>query len=186
MITTLLCANTANAEGAFHPSRVRLLIHGGVDIGEKSQLQLDFIPAGNLLGEVAPLTHLGVNIEPVKGLGVKPVIGWAFGNDEPILAIQLSPVFADRIYGWGDVELQLPSQSGYWFAQADYELTDHIHAGVEGEGWGLFSDGSSWSNGGGVNLLGRFDKTGIDLAGHIRNLDGSTKPELVVRVHLFL
>ncbi|MFA6130917.1 MAG: hypothetical protein WC730_01490 [Patescibacteria group bacterium] len=180
----VLSSPQAYAGETFHPSRVRLLIHGGYNVGETTRVQFHFIPAGNLLGELAPLGYLGLSVKPAPWLGVEPVVGWAWGPDEPIASIRLAPDFGP-VYGWFDGEIRFPSYGGYWFGQMEYRVSKWLHTGIEGEGWGDFDDGG-WSQGGGVNVLGRFEKTGLDLAIHVRDIDSKVKPEFVLRFHLFL
>lgn len=182
---TFIFTSTARAEDAFHPSRVRLLVHGGLDLSKDTRLEFLFVPAGNLIGELAPRTYLGAKLKVTDWLGVETYAGYASKPDEPLISFTLNPHFG-RLWAWTKTDVQMPSRSGYWFAQLDYQLLDWLHAGVEGEGWGNYKSGSSWSHGGGPNLLFRFGKVGVDLAVHARELKDSVKPEFVTRVHLFL
>lgn len=180
-----LFTSAAQAENAFHPSRVRLLVHGGLDLNKDVQLQAHFIPAGNLIGELAPYSYLGAKFQTSDWLGIEAYAGWAFGNDEPLVSLMFNPKFGN-LWAWTETDVQMPSWDGYWFAQLDYQLLDWLHTGVEGEGWGNYESGSLWSHGGGPNLLFQFGKIGVDLAVHVRELKDSIKPEFFTRVHLFL
>lgn len=182
---TLLFTSTARAEDAFHPSRVRLLVHGGLDLNEDARLEFRFIPAGNLIGELAPISYFGAKFKATDWLGIETYAGWAFKPDEPLVSLTLNP-HIDNLWAWTEIDLRMPSYDGYWFAQLDYQILDWLHAGVEGEGWGNYESGSSWSHGGGPNLLFRFGKVGVDIAVHARELEDSVKPEFFMRAHLFL
>ncbi|MFA6027368.1 MAG: hypothetical protein WC752_00365 [Patescibacteria group bacterium] len=183
MIAALSLSTSAMAQD-FDPTRVRLLIHGSLEVKENVELRAHFIPAGNLLGEVAPILYLGVNFKPVEWLGFEPVVGWTFVTDEPIVSLRASPDFG-LIYGWADIELNLPGLGGYWFVQADVRLLKWLHMGLEGEGWGSYYT-DFFSNGGGPNLLLRYGKVGVDLAIHAREVNDSVGPGFVIRFHTFL
>ncbi len=60
---TFLFVSRAQADGAFHPSRVRLLVHGGLDMSDNVRLELRFVPAGNLVGELASVSYLGAKFK---------------------------------------------------------------------------------------------------------------------------
>jgi len=185
-IATLTAAPLAKAESnAFHPSRVRLLIFGKQKLNSQLELRGDFIPAGNLVGELAPSGYVGLGYIPSENLDLAASAGWAFVPDEPIASIRVAPSFG-RFWIWSELDLNLPSNDGYYFAQAEYKAADVIHLGVEAEGWGNYSTGG-WSHGAGPNLLLRFGKqVGFDLALHARKQDDQLKPEFVTRFLLFL
>ncbi len=184
--SALLFASVAQAEDTFHPSRARLLFHGAQNIDNVAQLRAHFIPSGNLMNGLSPLVFLGAGMKPADWIDIEPALGWTFGNNEPILSLRLCPAFG-KFYVWADAEINLPSKNGYWFAQADYKILDWLHAGIESEGFGgNYEDGSSWSHGGGPNVLLRLGKMGVDTALHIRDLDHSVRPEFLMRFHVFL
>lgn len=185
LLLTFLFSMNVLANDTFDPSRVRLLMHGHHDFQNDTQLRIHFIPAGNLLGEVAPLAYLGYGFKLAKWLDVEPTVGWTFGNDEPIVSLRLVPNASD-LWAWLDLELQPKTKNHYWFAQVDYKFFDWLHAGFEGEGWGDLEKSETISYGGGPNLLFRMDKVGFDFAVHGRRLNDSFKPEFVLRCHLFL
>lgn len=180
-----LSSVNARADDEFHPSRVRLLIHSDFQVNDEVHLRVNFIPAGNLLAGLAPLAYLGLGWQATSWLDIEGTLGWCFKANEPIVSTRLSLNFGD-FYAWGDLELQLPGENGYWFLMAEYKLLDWIHVGVEGEGWGSYIGNAPWSNGGGPNILFRFGKVGLDLVIHVRDLNDSVKPEFFLRAHLFL
>ena len=182
---TLFVCTTAEAQEAFHPSRMRLLVHGGYDLSETTRLEFRFIPAGNLLGELAPITLLGAKFKVAGWLLVEPYVGWKTASNEPLVSLTFNPSF-DKLWAWTEVDVVFPSWGGYWFVQVEYKFAEWFHAGLEGEGWGNYKDAESWSHGGGANALFRFGKIGMDLAVHLRGLQGVVKPEFFLRVHLFL
>lgn len=176
---------SAQADETFHPSRVRLIFYGETELSDYVDLKSQFIPSGNLIGELSPWLFLGLGLEPSDWLKMEAHTGWVFGNDEPHVAVMLNPHFGDA-WAWMEMALQLPSLESYWFAQVDYQILDWLHAGVEGEGWGSYEDASSWSQGGGPNILFRLGNFGLDLAVHARDVEGTVKPEFVVRTHVSL
>jgi len=169
-----------------HPSRVRLLIHGKVSLTESVGLSGHFIPAPNLLGEVAPLTFLELNWTPVSWLTISPTVGWAFKPDEVIVSLRLNPKYK-KLWGWIDMEVRPQSLAGYWFAQVEYQCLDWLHVGVEEESWGNFEEWEGFSHGGGPNILLRFGRFGIDLTVHARDIsENGLGAEFFLRAHLFL
>ena len=185
MAMALLLASTAQANDLLHPSRARLIAHGGHDLSEKTRLEYRFAPSANLLGEPSPMAFFGAKFKATNWLGVETYLGVAFKPNEPLVSLSLNPHF-DKVYGWTAIDLREPSKAGYWFAQAEYKIFDWFHAGAEGEGWGNYEKSASWNHGGGPNLLFRFGMLGVDTAVHIRAYNGETKPEFFLRTHLFL
>ncbi len=181
----LLLTSPAHADDLFHPSRARLIAHGGHDLGEKTRLEYRFAPSGNLLGELAPAAFFGAKFKATEWLGIETYLGVAFKPNEPIMSLSLNPHF-DNVYGWTQIDLRVPSKTGYWFTQAEYKILDWFHVGVEGEGWGNYERSASWNHGGGPNLLFRFGMLGVDTTVHIRSYNSETKPEFFLRTHLFL
>jgi len=118
-------------------------------------------------------------------LVVEPYAGWAFPTDEPLLSLPLNPR-GDKVWAWTETDVQLVTGGGYVFVQAEYQFNDWLAAGVEGEGWGNWKDGSSWSTGGGPNVLLHYGQLGTDLAVQVRDNAGQVKPQFVMRFHLFL
>jgi len=93
LFTALLAGSKAHAGDTFHPSRTRLLIHGGLAMDDRTEIVYLFVPAGNLMGKLAPFAYLGLKKKPTRWLGVEGNGGWSFGDDEPIAALSLSPSF---------------------------------------------------------------------------------------------
>lgn len=185
LFATTFYATDVHAQERFHPSRVRLLVHGALALDDTEIVYL-FVPAGNLVGQVAPFAYLGLKQKPTRWLGVEGNGGWSFGDDEPIAALSLSPSFGS-FWAWTLTEVQLPSTRGYWMVELEYRLRPWLHAGIEGEGIkGSFSGAERWSNGGGPNLLFRLGKVGVDLAIHARDKESDVRPEFFLRTHLFL
>lgn len=186
VVAMTLVASFAQAEdGKFHDSRIRLLMFGKQPIAEQLELRTDFIPAPNLLGDLAPMAYVGVGYTPSENLDLAASAGWAFAPDEPIASVRVSPSVGS-FYAWSDLEVNLPSKDVYYFAQVEYKAVDALHFGLETEGWGNVDKGG-WSHGAGPNVLLRFGKQfGVDLALHGRELDSHFKPEFVTRVLLFL
>ncbi|HLD31794.1 MAG TPA: hypothetical protein VJB37_02770, partial [Patescibacteria group bacterium] len=107
----------ALAEETFHPSRMRFLVHGGYQLTEDLNLRIHFIPAGNLIGPVAPIIHPGLGIKLASWLEMEAVAGWCFATDNPLFSLRVTPTLGD-FYAWLDGEYQYPSQNFYWFVQA--------------------------------------------------------------------
>lgn len=182
----IFTTSSVNAgEKTFHPSRTRLLLFGKQKVADQLELRADFVPAGNLLGELSPLAYLGPGYTPAEWIDLAAAVGWAFKPDEPIASIRVAPTFG-RFWVWSEIDLNLPSDDGYYFVQAEFKVADAVHFGAETEGWGNFQNGG-WSHGAGPNLLLRFGKqVGFDLAVHARDQDEELKPEFVTRFLLFL
>lgn len=181
---SMLCSGKAEAD-TFHPSRVRLLLHGSYQFDDTLGISGHFIPAGNLMGELAPLAYMTVDWTPTPYLTISPCLGWSFKPDEVIASLRLTPQYKD-FYGWVDFEVRPQSWFFYWFAQAEWKATNWLHFGAEEESWGGFEEFTLASHGGGPNILFRFGQyVGIDLALHARHLDGNVKPEFFFRFHLF-
>lgn len=182
---TFLFSSTARADDTFHPSRVRLAVHGGHDVGDKTRLEYRFAPSGNLIGELAPIAIFGIKLKATDWLTVETYAGFAFKTNDPLLSLSFNP-HVDKMYAWTEIDWRALSHEGYWFAQVEYQIAPWFHAGVEGDGWGNFEKSTSWTHGVGPNALFRFGMVGIDLAIHIRELKGETKPGFFLRTHLFL
>ncbi|MFA6547962.1 MAG: hypothetical protein WCT11_03425 [Candidatus Magasanikbacteria bacterium] len=177
---------TAGAD-TFSASRVRMLIHGSNQFSEQLGASVHFIPAGNLLGEVAPLIYGSFDWTPIPELTISPTVGWTFKPDEMVVSLRLAPKIG-KFWGWVDLEERPTSRAFYWFVQAQYQVTSFLHIGAEQESWGDFHDFSTASHGGGPNVLLRFGRNfGTDLALHARSLGGSAvNLEFFSRIHLFL
>jgi hypothetical protein len=174
------------------PPRLRPLIHAGYELTEKTlELRGHFIVAGNLLApELSPHLYVGMGWKPAEWLDIELDIGMDFRNAEPKISLKPS-VSYEKFWAWAQLDVQFPSYGGYWFLQLQYKIVDWIHVGVEGEGWGNWRTPTSWSNGGGPNVLLRLGShVGIDLALHLRegpSEDGRTWGfDPFVRFHLFL
>ncbi len=181
----LLFCGSAKAEELFSPSRVGLLVHADHKLTDKTKLAATFIPSGNLAAGLAPFAYLGGKLTVTDWLVVEPYAGWAFPTDEPLLSLTLNP-HGDKVWAWTETDVQLVTGGGYVFVQAEYQFNDWLAAGVEGEGWGNWKDGSSWSTGGGPNVLLHYGQLGTDLAVQVRDNAGQVKPQFVMRFHLFL
>ena len=182
---TLLFSSAAHADNDFHPSRARLIMHGGGDITERTRFELRFVPAGNLLGKLAPLLYVGFKFKLNDWMGIETYTGWTYGKDEPLLSLSFNFRYG-AFWAFTEDDLQLPSGLGYWFVQFERNLTKRWIIGIEGEGWGDYKNIASWSHGFGPNVLYRAGLSGVDLALHLRELNGEIKPELFIRFHVFL
>ena len=184
-LTLLLGSGTALADG-FHPSRIRLLIHGRQELKQgRTALQYHFIPSADFSAGIFPRAYMGFEVKVFDELTLEPTLGYNFSADEPIASLRITPKLG-RFWSWTDLEYQRPSGCGYWFSQVEMKARDWFHTGFEGEGWGVVGDGGSWSHGAGPDILFRFGKVGADLALHARYLNGRTAPEFFLRTHLFL
>ncbi|HBW73794.1 MAG: hypothetical protein UX10_C0035G0005 [Candidatus Magasanikbacteria bacterium GW2011_GWA2_45_39] len=170
----------------FRPSRVRMLTHSTQQFNDELSASWHFIPAPNLLDEVAPVTYGCLDWTPTPTLTISPTIGWSFKSDEPIVSLRLTHKIG-KFWGWIDLEEKPRSQTFYFFAQGEYKLTDFLHIGAEEESWGDIRHLGVASHGAGPNLLLRFGKSvGADTAIHFRSVGGgATKPEFFFRYHLF-
>ncbi len=167
----------------FHPSRFRLLAHGGTELSEGVDLRTHLI--ANFPGEFAPNVDVGVAWRPLSWLGTEVDLGWSFRTDEPIVTADVSPAWG-QWWAWMHAEFQPKSRGGYYFVQGERTVTSWIDLGVESEGWGGMQDVDSWSHGLGPNALIHFgDRMRVDLALHAREMHG-LRPEFFVRWHLFL
>lgn len=180
-IIFLVSFSTLNAS----PSRCRLLFHSGMKVSENLKIKGSFLPAGNLMVGVSPLSYLGLNFK-IREFDIQPTLGWASEVDELILSVQTSYSHA-KFWSWLDIEIQPQSWSIYWFTQAEYQITSWFATGLEADGWGMMSDSNTLSYGGGPNLLLRYGKLGMDIAVHFRHAhDQQLSPELFLRWHIFL
>jgi len=183
LICTVFSAEIAEAR---HPSRIRLLAHGNLQVADDVKLMSRFIPSGNLIGDLAPIFFLGVEVPVLDGkLKLQPHLAWNFGIDEPIGSLSTALKF-DPFWGWTDIEISLPSNGAYWFAMMEYPLHKWLHIGLEAEGWGDWTKLGSSSYGGGTNLLLRFERYGVDLAAHERKLGDAWDYEFFLRIHYLL
>lgn len=181
----LLLSSTARAEDTFHPSRVKLAVHGGYDVGDKTRLEYRFVPSGNLIGELAPIAFFGTKFKTMDWLTVETYAGFAFKTNDPLFSLSFNP-HVNKLYAWTEIDWRAVSHDGYWFAQAEYQVTPWFRTGIEGEGWGNFEKSASWTHGAGPNVLFRFGMVGIDMAVQIRDIKGDVKPQFYLRTHLFL
>jgi hypothetical protein len=165
------------------PSRIRFLIHDNIKIDSVGELRVHFIPAGNYVGTIAPFVFLGLGLQPTSWLDVEPVIGWAFDNDELALSTRIMTTHK-QFWTWTDFEVYPCSGGYYWFSQVDYKLTSWCHTGLEAEGWGAKHE-VDFSWGIGSNILLRYKKTGLDIAGQYRKDNKKEGLGLVLRIHIF-
>ncbi len=185
VVVFLLVSSSASALDSLD-SRVRLLVHGGVSLTDDVTLIGHIIPAGNLLGEVSPLSYIELNYSLVEQFKPSLTLAWAFGPDELILSTQFTGGIGPTWY-WTTFEWQPQSGGVYWFARYNVALTDSFGVGAEEESFGTFADVSGISHGGGPNIYVRFGKgVQIDLSVHYRTLVESTGLEFVLRYHIFL
>lgn len=188
-VLAALCApGKVLAEEGFLPTRVRLVVHGGHEISDRLRLELRFVPAENLVaGRLAPLLYFGPVYKITDSFTLEGGVGWASSSDEPLLSVAPS-LKIGPVWSWLSVDLELPSNQGYWFWQIEFDILPWLAVGGEGEGWGSFMQAVTWSNGGGPNVLVKLGGAGFDFAFHVRApaVGISPKPELFFRVHLFL
>jgi len=173
--------STAQAD-TFRSSRARMLVHGSRDIVEGVQLRTHFVPAGDIMSGFAPYLYVGAFYEQLK---LEILADWSYGTDDPGLSVRFMPEWGD-VWTWTDIEVQFPSGAGYWFSQGDYRVVPWLSIGVEGEGWGEYSDMKDWSHGFGPNAVLDFGKVGVDVTVHYRGVDGEWLPEFFTRFHIFL
>lgn len=182
VLVTVCFSADANAESM---SRVRLYVHGSQEIHEGVDIREHFVPALDLIGGVDPSVYLGIGIRPVEGLDIEPIVGWYFAGNEPIIGTLLS-FQRSRMWLFVDFEVNIPSWFSYWFVMLDFQIIDWLYTGIEGEGWGILTDSSIWSNGGGINLIFRLERIELDLALHARVQEGEfIIPDFLVRVQVF-
>jgi len=172
-----------------HP-RLRMVIHGGSELTPNVDSRVHIVPSTNLASGLTPYLYLGAAWKPLQWLDIESDMAWDFHNAEPVLAFRPSVKFGD-FWSWSDVEIQIPSMSGYWFLQAQYTLSDFIELGIEGEGWGKIGHADTWSHGVGSNMLLHFNKhVAVDIAFSIRHAapieNRGWSLDTFVRVHIFL
>lgn len=186
LVAVVLCVVCFSAKvWAEGMSRVRLCVHGSQEISERIDIREHFVPSMNLVEGFDPFIFLGVGIRPIEGLDIEPIIGWHFVGNEPIIGVLLS-FQRSRIWLFVDLEINIPSWFSSWFVMVDFKILEWLFAGIEGEGWGLLIDNSSWSNGGGFNLIFRLERIELDLALHARVQEGELiLPDFLVRVQIF-
>ena len=114
-----------------HP-RLRMVIHGGSELTPNVDSRVHIVPSTNLASGLTPYLYLGAAWKPLQWLDIESDMAWDFHNAEPVLAFRPSVKFGD-FWSWSDVEIQIPSMSGYWFLQAQYTLSDFIELGIEGK-----------------------------------------------------
>ena len=71
---------------AFHPSRVRLIVHDHL-----KQFSTEIVPGPDLKKGLSPLAYLGIKYKLTDSLIAEPMVGWDFLLDEPILSVRLAP-----------------------------------------------------------------------------------------------
>ncbi|NQV00128.1 MAG: hypothetical protein HQ538_05270 [Parcubacteria group bacterium] len=175
---------SANAS-AESMSRIRLYIHGSQEVRENIDIRGHLIPGADLMEGFAPMAYIGAGFRPIEGLDIEPILGWYFMDNEPVLGF-LFNLEMWRVWWHVNFEASMPSGICYWFTMLDLRILDWFYVGIEGEGWGVLTDGSSWSNGGGINLIFRMERIEVDVAVHARSLEGELViPDLLVRFHLF-
>ena len=196
ILVVAACLVLAAPRSEADPARMRFLVHGHHDLTSRLALSADLIPSGNLLGELAPLGHLILDVKATSWLTISPVIGYAFKPNEVIASLQLT-IQTKYIWSWIDFETQPQSWSTYWFAQVDYSPLKWLSLGLEEESWGDLSHFSLASHGGGPNIIFRWNIFGLDLAMHVRESTptpanvgdppgpSKTGAEFVARIHLF-
>jgi hypothetical protein len=185
-VTCQIISNSGSVSASdFRPSRVRLVMIANQEFSDKISLRTDFIPAGNLLGELAPVAFIGPSYKPGDWLTLIAMTGWSYKANEPGFSFRIAPN-SKNVWLFADIELYTPSKDGYYFAQTEYSISKALHFGIEAEGWGNYFAGD-WSHGAGPNTLLRFgDHVGLDLAIQIRQQDSQIKPEFVTRFLVFL
>lgn len=184
-VVFFFATNSASAEKKFHPSVVKMLAHGGVDLGKVIRLDAMFVPSGNLVNGFYPSLYLGATLRATKWLDITANAGWLFTPDEPIVSLMLSP-YVGKFWAFAELDVYTTSKSGYYFVEAEYKLTDWLHIGAESDGWGNYESGAEWDYGGGPNLLLRFGKIGLDFTVYSRKRGDLAAEEFQTRVHFFL
>ncbi|MBI2436486.1 MAG: hypothetical protein HYV41_01945 [Candidatus Magasanikbacteria bacterium] len=106
VLTIFLQTPSTNAL-ELHPNRVRLLIHAQYDVNEQLDVRTTFIPAGNLLGELAPIIYTGVAYQLMKWFELEMDFGWVFQPNEPLISIKPSFNFGN-FWAWSELEVQFP------------------------------------------------------------------------------
>ncbi|MBD3359458.1 MAG: hypothetical protein GF365_02010 [Candidatus Buchananbacteria bacterium] len=182
MAVVMIMATSAKAET--RPARLRLLVHGHINVQEGIDLRAHFIPAGNLVNDIAPLGYLGLGYQVNDWLNLEPAIGYDYTANEMIYSLRLE-AGQDKFYTWADYEYTAGVDASYWFVQAQYKVKPWLHVGFEEESWGRFARSEDFSHGGGPNILFRSNHWGVDLAWHYRNFEDQPGTEFFTRVHLF-
>lgn len=169
--------------GSFHPSRVLLELTGTHQLTDQWQLHGTLVAANNLVNGFAPKLFTGANWKPSARISGGVALGWSFMDNEPLLEFTLAP---SSIHWYANLvwEIMLPSQTSYWLVQTEYRWLSWLHTGIEAEGWGQIGHKSSWSSGGGPNVLLRWDNFDLDLALHARDLHGTVRPEFSARLEV--
>jgi len=179
----------ANAKPTVDHPRLRLLIHGGSELAPNLDARVHIVPSTNLASGLTPYLYLGAAWKPLQWIDIESDMAWDFHNAEAVLAFRPSVKFGD-FWGWSDVEIQIPSMSGYWFLQAQYTLSDFIELGIEGEGWGTIGHAKTWSHGVGPNVLLHFNEhIEVNIALQVRHSQGKEGKwglDPFIRVHLLL
>jgi len=178
-------AYVAHADDTFNPSVVKLFINGGIKLNDDVGLSAIFAPSSDLVNGFNPSLYLGPTWHATKWLDTTVYAGWIFNTEDPLVSLALSP-YIGQFWAFVMWDSYLRSESGYLFIQAEYKLTDWLHIGAEGDGWGDYKSGAAWAYGGGPNLLLRFGKIGFDLALYSRRLEGDAALEFQMRAQLFL
>jgi len=132
--------------------------------------------------------YLGAGFQ-TGNLEIEPALGWSFRDNEWVLALRTYPDWG-KSRAYSNLEYQLETQSYYWVAKIETHLNHFIEWGVEAEGWGDLDDYLT-SNGAGLNLVFHLQgrrrygdqdsKLQIEAAVQYREMDGSWKPQAIVR-----
>lgn len=183
----LLCIFGLSREAwALHPSRTRLLLHSAKELTPDVGISAHFVPAGNLIGELRPLIYFGVDCKVTPWLTLSPVVGWAFGPDNPLVGAW---IYASKGPVWGFVHLEYHPDTtfSYAVAMAEFRAVESwLSVGLEQETW-FYADQQDSANVGGVpNLLLRLGAVRFDVAFHFRDkpADGFDG-ELIGRFHVY-
>ena len=169
-----------------HPSRIRLLMHGKLQLTDSLSISGHLV-IPNLLGELAPVAFLEFDWKPTNWLIIAPTIAHAFEPDEVIASLRLAPSYKKIFWGWLTFEMRPQSRAYYWFVQAEWKATEWLAIGIEEESWGNFETFEESSHGGGANMLVNFGKRfRTDFAIHLRDVNSDIGPEFFLRFHVFL
>lgn len=170
----------------FFPSRLRVLVHGGAPITRQFSIKGLFVPSPNIAQEkLTPLVYLGIKWAPSIHFSMVGNVGWSFIGDNPFLSLMLDGGYGVFVTGT-QLDYNFINHEAYSFTYADFIVLKWLILGAEFEAWGLWSDATAWSYGGGPNILFRFGKVGVDIAFHVRYVAGKVGGDLFLRVHLFL
>lgn len=183
---TLITPTTTFAEDlTLGDSRPRMAFHGGAEIEEGLMLVTHVLPTPDLKKGLAPLAYLELAWSPLEWIKISPTVGYDFSTEETIFSVRLAPHHGP-FWGWFDFEWSTISDFGYTFGMAEVKPLDWFSTGLEYECWGSLLDSSTWSWGGGPDVVFHLGKIDLEMALHFRGVETGTTMEFVTRAHIFL